>query len=92
MAMGETSWRLGCRACKNNGWLALVLASLGLSAQHMTLPLILDSRFILWRALMFLPFAVYLALLLKFRPRLLPYLMVSHFLIDLLALSTYFLA
>jgi hypothetical protein len=73
-----------------NGWLALVLTSIGLSLQHLTLPLILDWRFMLWRALMFLLFALYLGLLLKFRPRLLPYLMVSHFLIDMLALSTYF--
>ena len=73
-----------------NGWLAWALASLFLSLQHMTLPLILDWRFIVWRALMFLPFTLYLGWLLKVRPRLLPYLMVSHFLIDLLALSTYF--
>jgi len=74
----------------HNSWLALALVSIGLSLQHLTLPLILDWRFILWRALMFLPFALYLGVLLKFRPRLLPYLMVSHFLIDILALSTYF--
>jgi hypothetical protein len=75
-----------------NSWLAWILASLGLSLQHMTLPLILDGRFILWRAMMFLPFALYLGLLLKFRPRLLPYLVVLHFLIDMLALGTYFLS
>ena len=74
----------------SNGWLAWVLASIALSLQHITIPLILDWRFILWRGLMFLPFALFLGLLLKFRPRLLPYLMVAHFLIDLLALSTYF--
>jgi hypothetical protein len=73
-----------------NGWSACVLASIALSLQHITIPLILDWRFILWRGLMFLPFAFFLGLLLKFRPRLLPYLMVAHFLIDLLALSTYF--
>jgi hypothetical protein len=72
-----------------NGWLAWVLASLALSLQHVTLPLILDGRFILWRALMFLPLALYLGLLLKIRPRLLPYMAIGHFLIDLLALSTY---
>ena len=72
------------------GWLAWALASFSLSLQHMTLPLILDWRFILWRAFMFLPFAFYLGWVLKLRPRLLPYLVVSHFLIDLLALSTYF--
>lgn len=73
-----------------NGWLAWALAALFLSLQHMTLPLILDGRFILWRAVMFLPFTLYLGWVLKVRPRLLPYLVVSHFLIDLLALSTYF--
>jgi hypothetical protein len=72
-----------------SGWLAWGMASLGLSLQHMTLPLILDWRFLLWRGLMFLPFALYIGFILKLRPRLLPYLMVSHFLIDLLALGTY---
>jgi membrane protease YdiL (CAAX protease family) len=74
-----------------NGWPALALAALFLSLQHLTLPLILDWRFIAWRSLMFLPFALYLGIVLKLRPRLLPYLMVSHFLIDMLALSTYFM-
>jgi uncharacterized membrane protein YedE/YeeE len=35
-------------------------------------------------------FDFYLGLLLKFRPRLLPYLAIGHFLIDILALSVYF--
>lgn len=73
-----------------NGWLAWALASFFLSIQHATLPLILDWRFILWRAVMFLPFAFYVGLVLKLRPRLLPYLIAGHFLIDLLTLSTYF--
>ena len=83
-AMPRLEQRLG------NAWLALALASLFLSLQHLTLPLILDWRFMVWRALMFLPFGLYLGLVLRVRPRLLPYLMISHFLIDLLALSTYF--
>lgn len=72
-----------------NPWLAWALASLFLSLQHMTLPLILDARFILWRALMFLPFALFLGLAIKLRPGLLPYLVVCHFLVDLAALGTY---
>jgi uncharacterized membrane protein YtjA (UPF0391 family) len=72
-----------------NPWLAWVIASFFLSIQHLTLPLILDWRFILWRAFMFLPFALYVGLVIKLRPKLLPYLVVGHFLIDLLALSTY---
>lgn len=82
-AMPRLEQRLG------NGWLAWALASSFLSFQHMALPLILDWRFMVWRGLMFLPFALYIGGVLKIRPRLLPYLAVSHFLIDLLALSTY---
>ena len=47
------------------------------------MPLIFDWRFIAWRFLMFLPFALLMALALRLRPTLLPYLMVGHFLIDL---------
>jgi hypothetical protein len=40
---------------------------------------------------MYLPFALYVGLLIKWRPRLLPYLAIGHGLIDLLALSMYLL-
>jgi hypothetical protein len=73
-----------------SGWLAWALASLALSLQHTTLPLILDGQFILWRALMFLPFAFYIGWVIKLRPRLLPFVAIGHFLIDLATLSAYF--
>jgi hypothetical protein len=73
-----------------SGWLAWTLASLALSLQHITLPLVLDWQFILWRALMFLAFAFYIGLVLKLRPRLLPFLAIGHFLIDVATLSVYF--
>lgn len=73
----------------HSGWLALTLAALFLSVQHLTLPFIFDWRFIVWRAVMFLPFALYLGVVLRLRPRLLPYLMICHFIIDMLTLSTY---
>lgn len=60
-----------------------VLPALFLAAQHCTLPLIWDGRFILWRFIMFLPFALFLGLLLRWRPQLLPYLVVVHGLMDL---------
>jgi hypothetical protein len=72
-----------------SGWLAWALASLFLSLQHITLPLILDPRFILWRALMFLAFAFYVGLVIKLRPRLLPFMVIVHILIDFLTLSVY---
>jgi hypothetical protein len=63
-------------------WLAGLLAALALAAQHMTLPLVFDARFIAWRGIMFLPFALLLAAALRLRPRLLPYLVIFHGLID----------
>lgn len=64
-------------------WPAVLLPSLFLAAQHCTLPLIWNGRFLLWRFFMFLPFALFLALLLRWRPQLLPYLVVVHGLMDL---------
>ena len=55
-----------------NGWLAWGLASLFLALQHVTLPLILDWRFIVWRFGMFIPLAFFMGLCLKLRPHLFP--------------------
>ena len=64
-------------------WSAWLACSLVLAAQHMTMPLIFDGRFLLWRFLMFLPFALLVGLMLTWRPRLLPYLVIFHGLLDL---------
>lgn len=66
-----------------NGWKAYVLASLALAFQHITLPLIFDPRYLLWRFGMFLPLAFFIGLCLKLRPRLLPYIVIGHGLLDL---------
>ena len=63
-------------------WAMVFLAGFVHAAQHMTLPLIFDWRFLAWRLLMFLPFALFLAAVLRWRPRLLPYLMIGHGLLD----------
>lgn len=62
---------------------AIGLAAGGLAIQHAALPLIFEWRFLLWRALMFVPFAVLFIVVLRWRPRLLPYLVVVHLLADL---------
>jgi hypothetical protein len=62
--------------------LGISIPALLLAAQHMFLPFIPNIRFMAFRLLMFLPFAVFLALVLHWRPRLLPYLMIVHFVID----------
>ncbi|RPI23091.1 MAG: hypothetical protein EHM70_22965 [Chloroflexota bacterium] len=74
-----------------NGWAAWLLASLFLGLQHCFLPFIPDARFILWRAGMYLPFALFAGLLLKLRPSLLPYFAIIHALVDVSALSIYWM-
>jgi membrane protease YdiL (CAAX protease family) len=76
-------------AQKINPWLAYILASFFLGIQHVAVPLLFDSRFILWRALMYLPFAFLIGGILKWRPRLLPYVAIVHMLIDLAAAAMY---
>lgn len=69
-------------------WAAVIVPALFLAAQHLTLPLIFDGRFLLWRLGMFLPFAVFVGYCLHRRPRLLPYWMVLHALMDLQFISS----
>jgi hypothetical protein len=67
----------------SGGALLAVAVTVGmLAAQHMFAPFIPDARFLLFRGLSFLPFALVLAVGLRWRPRLLPYMMVVHFLMD----------
>lgn len=66
-----------------SAWVAVLLPALMLSLQHATLPLIFEPAFIAWRALEFSAFALLLSWAMWKRPRLLPYLIVVHFLADL---------
>lgn len=61
---------------------AAAVCATALAAQHMTLPLLLDARFVAWRFGMFLPFALLLGFAVKRRPGILPWLCVVHALID----------
>jgi hypothetical protein len=61
---------------------AYCLCSLFLGLQHSMVPFLPDGRFILWRALMFLPFSFFVGAILKWRPRLLPYLAFIHVAMD----------
>jgi len=65
-----------------NPRIAMVVCAMWLGMQHVTLPLIPDVRFILWRLGMFIPFALLLAWAFQIRPRLLPYFMGVHAIID----------
>lgn len=70
-------------ALSGKKWLAIAVASFFLAFQHIAVPLIFDTRFILWRLIMFLPFAFFMGIVIHWRPRLIPYLMIGHVLIDL---------
>lgn len=64
-------------------WLAVSLTSFFLSTQHMFAPFLPDMRFITYRLVMFLPFAILIALVMRWRPRLMPYMAVIHVLMDM---------
>ena len=64
-------------------WLAVSLASLMLAFQHIAVPFLFHPRYIVWRGLMFIPFAFFAGILLHWRPRVLPYLAIVHGLMDL---------
>ena len=64
-------------------WLAVALASFFLSFQHVFAPFLPDGSFITYRLVMFLPFAVLIAIVMGWRPRLMPYMAVVHVLMDM---------
>jgi len=72
-----------------NGWVAWLIASFFLAAQHMFLPLILNGGYMLWRLGMFLPFALFIGLALKLRPSLLTYFVIIHALMDITTVLVY---
>jgi hypothetical protein len=72
-----------------NKWLAVSLPALMLAFQHIAMPFLLDGRFILWRGLMFLPFAFLVGFTFHWRPRLLPYFVVVHILLNLATIVSF---
>jgi hypothetical protein len=64
---------------------AVVVVGLVLGAQHGALPFLPASQFFLWRTTMFIPFALVLIAAVAWRPRLLPWFVAIHLLLDGLA-------
>ncbi len=64
-------------------WLAITLTGFFLSAQHVFAPFIPDLRFITYRLVMFLPFAFLIAIVMRRRPRLMPYIAIVHVLMNM---------
>lgn len=65
-------------------WLAVTIPSLMLGFQHIGVPFLLNSSYLIWRGLMFIPFAFLAGIVMHWRPRLLPYLAIVHALLDML--------
>lgn len=63
-------------------WMAVSLVSFVLSAQHIFVPFLPDARFITYRMVMFLPFAILVTMVMRWRPRLMLYMAVVHILMD----------
>lgn len=63
-------------------FLAVFLPIVFLSVQHCTLPFIPDLNFILYRALVFLPFAVLIGVSIYYRPSLFIYFAILHGILD----------
>ena len=72
-------------------WLAISLPALMLGLQHIAAPLLFDINFITWRALMFIPFAFFLGIFFHWRPRMLPYFVIIHVLMNM-SFATMFLS
>jgi len=66
-----------------NKWLAVFLPVLFLSIQHCTLPFIPDMNFIIYRALVFFPFAAMIGISIYYRPSLFIYFAILHGIMDL---------
>lgn len=66
----------------NKKWVSVCLPVLFLSMQHCTLPFIPDYKFIIYRGLVFLPFALLLGISIWFRPKLFPYFAILHGIMD----------
>lgn len=62
---------------------AMTLTVFFVCAQHATMPLVFSWAFVSWRLLMFVPFAVLLGFVFRWRPSLLPYFIVLHGLLDM---------
>jgi hypothetical protein len=63
-------------------WLAITLTAIILGLQHLAVPFLFDARYIVYRGLMFIPFAFLAGIGLHWRPRLMPFLAVVHVLMD----------
>jgi len=70
-------------ALTSSKWVIIGVPALFHAIQHATLPLLFDPAFMLWRGLMFLPFALLLSIMLRWRPTILPYLLIVHFALDM---------
>jgi hypothetical protein len=71
------------QAISGRRWMPLMVTASVLSVQHMFLPFLFDWSYVVWRALMFLPLALWFGWIIRSRPTSLPYLAAAHAVLDI---------
>lgn len=75
----------------HNKWVYIGLPVLFLSIQHMVMPLRFELTYIIYRSLMFFPFAVFIGFLMHKKPSMMPYLVIMHILMNASLSMMYFM-
>lgn len=75
----------------NNKWVYIGLPVFFLSIQHMVMPLRFDLTYIIYRSLMFFPFALFIGILIHKKPSMMPYLVILHILMNASLSMMYFM-
>ena len=74
----------------SNKWLYIGLPVIFLSFQHAFMPLKFDLTYMVYRSLMFFPFAIFIGVLLNRKKEILPYLVILHILMNASLFMMYF--
>ena len=72
-------------------WATILIPSIMLGLQHIAVPFIFDIKYLVWRGLMFIPFAIFIGIVMNKNSKLFPYLAIIHILMDLSFVSMFFI-
>lgn len=72
-------------------WIYIGLPVIFLSLQHAFIPFHFDIKYVIYKSLMFFPFAILIGLLVHKKPQMLPYIMILHYLMNTSLFVMYFI-
>lgn len=72
-------------------WIYIGLPIIFLSLQHAFMPFHFEFKYIVYRSLMFFPFALFIGILVNKKPHMLPYIMILHYLMNTSLFIMYFI-